>query len=110
MLRSVRTVAEGSGKAGGVGIATTNQYLDATFMNFGGHGSITLTSYNTVYTKRASALNLSDKVFDSTGNDISLTDAWIRTVGPNRVLRLEWTNYAGGNRTLNVWGSVEVKG
>ncbi len=109
-LRSVRTVGEGSLKAGVTGITGRSQYFDATCASIGGRGTTAATAYGAIYSKAASALNLSHKVFSSSGADVSLTDAWITTSGPNTVLRLEFTNYSAGNRTLNVWGTVEVLG
>jgi hypothetical protein len=108
-FRSSNTTAEGGGKAGVVGIATRNQF-DASTCSTGGHGTISSSSYNAVYTKRASALNLSHKVFASTGADVSLTEAYLyETVpGTTRVFRTVWTNYSAGLRTLNCWGEVAI--
>jgi hypothetical protein len=106
-FRSNNTTAEGGGKAGVIGVANQNQ-LHTTTASLGGHGSITITAYNAIYSKRAAALNLSHKVFSSTGTDISLTSAYILFTGGNWVLRTEWTNYSAGNRTLNVYGEIQL--
>lgn len=107
-FRSNHIVAMGGARAGVIGVASTNQ-LRTTAMTIGGHGTLTLTAYSMVYSKVASALNLSDKIFSSAGDNISLTDAYIITGSPT-VLRTSWTNYSAGNLTLNVWGEIGVIG
>lgn len=108
-LRSNRTVELGA-KAGVVGIATRSQ-LEASTMSVGGDVSITITAYAAIYSKVASAMNLSHKVFSSAGDDIALTDAYLVTTGPStRVLRLVWTNYGASTKTLNCWGEVGILG
>lgn len=106
-FRSANTTAEGGGKAGVIGVANQNS-LHTTTASLGGHGSITITAYNAIYSKRAAALNLSHKVFDSAGADISLTAAYIIEVTGTWYLRTEWTNYSAGNRTLNVYGEIQL--
>jgi len=109
-FRSVRTVAEGGGKAGICGIATRNQ-THASSIVLGGYGSIADTAMNTIYTKPGGSLYLSDKMFDSTGSDISLTDIWLTLTDPaTRVLRTTWTNFSTGLRTLNIWAEIEIRG
>lgn len=109
-LRSNHTIELSNAKAGVVGIATRSSLQASTF-SVGGHGTITSTAYAAFYSKVASALNLSHKVFDSAGADIALTEAYLTATGPStRVLRLTWTNYSAGNRTLNVWGELGILG
>lgn len=108
-LRSPRAIDLGGARAGVTGIATTLQFLEASTISLGGFSSVAITAYNACYTKVAGALNLSHKIFAASGaNTVSLTDAYIRTVGPNRVLSLDFTNYGGGNETLNIWGELQV--
>jgi hypothetical protein len=107
-FRSIRTVAEGSGKAGVTGLAMGFSTYTTT-MSIGGDSSITRTAYNAVYSKPSGALNLSHKIFSSTGLGISLTEAYLTGTSP-RYLRTEWTNYTAGNLTLNCWGEVAVIG
>lgn len=107
-FRSNWTTWLGTAKAGVIGIATTNQ-LRSTTMTWGGHGTKNTTSYNMVYSKAAAALNLSDKIFSSTGEHISLTDCYI-VPGTPAQLRTEWTNYSAALRTLNVWAEIAVIG
>jgi len=108
-FRSNRTVMEGGGKAGVIGVATRN-ILETSCVSIGGYGSITVTGENAVYTKKSAALNLSHKVFDTpTHGYISLTDAWLNATGPStRVLRTYWTNYSAGNLTLQCWAEIGV--
>jgi hypothetical protein len=109
-FRSIRTSGEGGGKSGVTGIATRSS-LEATVFSLGGHGSVALTSYNACYSKKASALNLSHKVFSSAGDDIVLTEAYLTLIsGSQRVLRTTWTNYGASIKTLNCWGEVQVIG
>jgi len=109
-LRGIKTVAEGGAKSGVIGIATRSQ-LEASTVSVGGHGSITSGAYNAHYSKKAAAQNLSHKVFDSAGNYISLTNAYLYATGAStRVLRLVWTNYGASYKTLNCWGEVQVLG
>lgn len=107
-FRSIWNTWQGGAKAGVIGIATTNR-LRTTTMTWGGHGTQVTSSYNMVYSKAANALNLSDKIFSSAGQDISLTDCYI-VPGTPAQLRTEWTNYSAGNRTLNVWGEIVIIG
>jgi len=105
-FRSNRTIELASGKSGVVGVATRSS-LEAATAGLGGHGLITTTAYAHTYAKAAAALYLSAKIFDSTGADIALTDAYLTLTGPStRVLRTTWTNFAAGYRTLNVWGEI----
>lgn len=108
-LRSNRTVAEGGGKSGVIGIATRN-ILETSCVSIGGYGSIAQTAEAAVYTKKASALNLSHKIFDTPAHGyISLTDAWLQATGPSsRVLRTYWTNYSASNLTLQCWAEIGV--
>lgn len=108
-LRSPRTVAEGSGKAGVVGIASRN-ILETSCVSIGGYGGISQSAEAAVYTKRASAQNLSHKVFDGTlGGNVSLTSMWLNLTGPStRVLRTFWTNYSASNKTLKCWAEIAV--
>lgn len=108
-LRSNRTVAEGYGKAGVHGIANRDQF-DTTTFSLGGDTSIAITSYNACYTKVASHINLSHKVFSSVGDDIALSDAYLVANQWTVVLRLVFTNYGASTKTLNCWGEVQVIG
>lgn len=108
-LRSNRTVQNGLAKAGALVIASATQFA-ATGMTLAGAGSITSTAYNMVYSKAASAINLTDKIFSSTGNDIALSQAYLTGGAGSRVLRLEWTNYNFTAQTLNVWAEVSLIG
>ncbi|MGD9156787.1 MAG: hypothetical protein PVG39_00135 [Desulfobacteraceae bacterium] len=110
-FRSNHTVAEGGGKAGVHGIATRNQF-ETTVFSLGGHGTTSITSYNAVYSKVASATNLSHKVFSQADTEsVCLTDAYLTLIsGTERVLRTIWTNYGGSIETLNCWGEVQVIG
>ena len=93
-LRSNKTVEMAGAKAGVTGIATRSP-IEATTASLGGHGSLGSTSYNAIYSKVGSALNLSHKVFSAAGDYIALTNAYLTLTGPStRVLRTEWTNYA----------------
>lgn len=109
-LRSVRTVAEGAGKAGVIGIATRS-ILEASCASLGGYTSIPISAQNSWYTKPGGSLLLSHKVFDNAGEYIALTDAHLTLTGPTtRVLRLWWTNYAASYKTLDARGLVGVLG
>jgi len=109
---SVRYLTDGNGKAGVTGIANTQQFLAAAAVSIGGKATFMgYGSYSAVYTKASGALQLSDKTFDSTGDFIALTDAWLVATGPStKVLRTQWTNYGSGNKTLNAYGEVGVLG
>lgn len=110
-LRSNWTCAEGSGKAGVNGIATRSS-LEAATVSMGGHGTIGISAYNAIYSKKAAALNLSHKVFDASGNNtVCLTDAYLVLTSPTtRVLRLTWTNYGASIETLHCYAEIQVKG
>jgi hypothetical protein len=109
-LRSAN-LAELSGGMSGCIVVATRSSLDASSISLGGHGTISSAAYNAIYTKVAAALNLSHKIFDSAGADISLTDAYLTLTAPStRVLRLQWTNYSAGLRTLDVRGEVALYG
>jgi hypothetical protein len=109
-FRSNRTIELAGAKAGLVGIATRSS-LQATTASIGGDVLITTTAYAAIYSKVASALNLSHKVFSSAGDSISLTDAYLTLTGPStRVLRLYWTNYSASFKTLNCWGELGLLG
>jgi hypothetical protein len=109
-FRGIKTVAEGGGKSGIIGIATRSS-LEASTVSLGGHGTISSGAYNASYSKKAAALYLSHKCFDSTGGNLALTDAsLVATSGSTRVLRTTWTNFAASYKTLNVWGEVQVIG
>lgn len=105
-FRSIHVTEQAGATAGVTGIATRNMF-DTSTVSVGGHGVLSSKSYNAVYTKAASAMNLSHKVFSSLGSDIALTNAYLTTTGPTtRVFRTEWTNYGYGNRTLHAYGEV----
>jgi len=107
-LRSVRTVAEGGGKAGVIGIATRS-ILEATCASLGGYTSISISGQNSWYSKPGGSLLLSHKVFDSAGGYIALTEAYLTLTGPTtRVLRTTWTNFGSSNKTLSVSGVLGV--
>jgi hypothetical protein len=109
-FRSNRTIAEGSAKAGVHGIATRSS-LETTTFSLGGNSSTSITAYNAAYSKRAAAINLSHKIFSSTGDYIALTDAYLTLISASvRVFRTVWTNYGASNYTLNCWGQVQVIG
>lgn len=109
-LRSNHTCGEGSSKSGVIGIATRSQF-EASTVSLGGHGTISSGAYNASYSKKASALNLSHKIFSSAGDDIALTDAYLYATGPStRVLRLVFTNYGASLLTLNCWAEIQVIG
>jgi len=113
-FRSEHIVAEGGGMAGVTGVARRDSAYNTrtTVASLGGHAqTVGYGSYNCIYSKAASSLHLSHKVFSSGGADIALTDAWIETTGPTtRVLRTWWTNFSAGNKTLWVSGQVAVLG
>lgn len=105
-LRSPHLGEAAGGMSGVTGIATRNS-LDAATASLGGEGNLTSTSYSAMYAKAAAALNLSHKIFDSAGADISLTDIYLIATGPStRVLRTQWTNYSAGNRTLSCYAEL----
>jgi len=109
-FRSIHTTESAGGKAGVYGIANRSS-IEASTVSLGGHGTLGSTSYNAVYSKAGAALNLSHKVFDSTGNYIALTNAYLTLTGPStRVLRTVWTNYSASYKTLNAWGEIGVLG
>ena len=109
-LRGIKTVAEGGGKSGVIGIASRSS-LEASTVSVGGHGTISSKAYNASYSKKAAAMNLSHKCFSSLGTGIALTGAYLAATGASsRVLRLTWTNYGAATRTLNCWGEIQVIG
>jgi hypothetical protein len=110
-LRSNHACSEGGGMAGVHGVATRSQ-LEATTFSLGGHATITTTAYNASYSKKASAANLSHKVFSAAATEsLALTEAYLTLTGPmTRVLRLVWTNYGVVVDTLNCWGEIQVIG
>lgn len=107
-FRSNHDTWQAGAKAGVIGVASENQ-LRTTTMTWGGHGTKITTSYNMVYSKAAAALNLSDKIFSTAGDLISLTECYIRAGSPKQ-LRTEWTNYGSTILTLNVWGQIAIIG
>lgn len=107
-IRSNRTIELANGKSGVTGIATRSS-LDAATAGLGGHALITTTAYAHTYTKASAALYLSAKIFDSTGADIALTDAYLAATGPStRVFRTTWTNFGASYKTLNAWAELLV--
>jgi len=107
-LRSNRTIELDTGKSGIVGVATRSS-LHAATAGLGGHGVITTTAYAHCYAKAGGALYLSAKIFDSTGNYIALSNAYLTATGPStRVFRTDWTNFAASYKTLNVWAELLV--
>jgi hypothetical protein len=109
-FQSNKVIAEGSGKAGVHGIATRSQFETTTF-SLGGHGTTTTTAYNACYSKKASTMNLSHKVFASVGYYISLTEAYLTLISASeRVFRTVWTNYGASIYTLHCIGQVQVIG
>jgi len=109
-FRSIHTTETAGAKAGVYGIANRSS-IEASTASLGGHGTLGSTSYNAIYSKAAAALNLSHKVFDSTGGYIALVNAYLTLTGPStRVLRTEWSNYSASYKTLNAWGEVGVLG
>lgn len=107
-LRSVHRTELSGGMAGAI-VVVTRSMLEASSFSLGGHGTLTSAAYNAIYSKASSALNLSHKVFASTGMDIALTEAYLTLTGPTtRILRLTWTNYSAGLRTLDARGEVEL--
>jgi len=110
-LRSNRTVAEASGKAGVTGVAS-RLITKTSCASLGGHMDLSgYGSYNCIYSKPGGSTQLSHKVFASDGTDIALTDAWINLTGPTtRVLRTYWTNYGASYKTLDVTAQIAVLG
>ena len=109
-LRSIHTSAEGVANSGITGIAFRQQ-LHTTVFSFGGQGNLGVSSYNAVYSKPGGSTQLSHKIFDSAGDFIALTDAWLFLTSPTtRVLRTYWTNYGSSYKTLNCWGEIAIMG
>ena len=100
MIESVHVCAEGGGRAGVLGYCNDNSIRTAA-LSRGGHGTLTSTAYNAFYAKSGGASYLSHKVFDNTGDNICLGEAYITTIsGPQRVFRTFWYNFSASNQTL----------
>lgn len=108
-MRSNKTIQNGGAKAGAIILASDTQFA-ATGFTWGGYTTIGITAINMVYSKAASAANLTDKIFSSTGADIAVTQAFITGSPGSRVLRIEFTNYAFSSRLLNAWVEVAIIG
>ena len=107
-LRSIHTTEQAGGKAGVYGIANRSP-IEASTVSLGGHGTLSSSAYNAIYSKAAAAQNLSHKVFDSTGGSIALTNAYLTLTGPStRVLRTVWTNFSFAYKTLNAWIQIGI--
>lgn len=105
---SNNVIAEGGAKAGLYGVATRNQ-LHTSCISLGGFTTASITAYAAIYSKVASALNLSHKIWTTSGQYISLTNAYLAQTGPStRVFRTEWTNYGASYYTLWCKGYVQV--
>jgi len=107
-LRSPHVTEMAGGVAGAV-LIVTRLSTEATGMSLGGHGVLATGSYNAIYSKAASAINLTHKVFSSAGGHISLTDILLYATGAStRVLRMWWTNYDPAIKTLDVIGEAAL--
>lgn len=107
-FRTNKPLMLGGAYAGLTGIATSTS-IDAVC--FSHSGVFAGNSYNAIYAKRGGAVNLSHKMFSSTGIEICLTEAHLYLVDAStKVFRTVWTNYGSGYSTLNVWGQVHIIG
>lgn len=98
------------GHAGCAGCATRNSY-EAASVSIADWSQFPIHQVQAFYAKRASALNLSHKVFTSSGQYVSLSDAYLTLTGPStRVFRTLWTNYGASYYTLTAYGLVGVVG
>ena len=109
-LRSPWQTDDKGGKGGVHALVSDVAYLEATSFSQGGPSSWQSGGYFGVFAKPAASLDLSQRIFDSTGK-IALTDAYITTTGPStKVLRTTWTNYGASYLTLSAIGEVHVEG
>ncbi len=106
-LRSVHMTGLGGGRAGCI-VVVTRSPIEAASFSIGGSGTLSTTAYNAIYTKASAALNLSHKIFDSSGVSISLTHAELILIVASRFLRLMFTNYSAGMKTLDARGEVTL--
>ena len=110
-FRAAKITGPGSnGRAGCTGIATRSS-IEASSVSFANWATHPIHQLQAFYSKPAAALNLSHKVFTSSGNYVALTEAYLTLTGPStRVLRTLWTNYGFSYYTLNAWGEIAVIG
>jgi hypothetical protein len=107
-FRSSLNIMQGGAQAGVTGIATRLSTEASTFSH---SGTFAANSYNALYSKKAAAQNLSHKIFSSSGDNISLTEAHLVLINSTtRAFRTVWTNYGNDYYTLNVWGQVAIIG
>jgi hypothetical protein len=107
-MRSVHSTEMAGAMAGLVGVFNRSS-IEAAVSSLGGQGTLITTAYGAIYTKASGSLYLSHKIFDSSGDNIALTDAYLTLTSPStRVLRTTWTNFSAGTVTLNVWASFLV--
>jgi len=111
ILRSNWQTNDFGGKGGGHWIATRTAYLDASGFSHGGPTFWQSGGYFGFNTKPGTSLELSARIFTSSGAYISLTDAYLAQTGPSsRVLRMSFTNYGASYYTLYAVGEVQILG
>lgn len=99
------------GKRGGRWMVTRVQYLEATGLSMGGPTAWQSGSYPGIFSKVASSLDLSHRIYTTAGQFVALTDAYLAATGSTtRVLRMTFTNYGAAYHTLTAYGSIVVKG
>jgi len=109
-LRSAWQTDDVGGMGGVHVIAGRTAYLQASSFSQGGPSNWRSGGYFGVFAKPASSLDLSHRIFDSSGK-IALTDVYIAQTGPStRVLRTSWTNYGASYLTLSAYGEVHIMG
>jgi hypothetical protein len=110
ILRSSWQTNDVGGKAGGHWIVTRTAYLDAAGMCIGGPSAWQSGGYFGAFSKPATSIDLSPRVFDSGGN-VALRDAYLAQTGAStRVLRTSWVNYGASYYTIYAVGEIHILG
>jgi len=99
------------GQRGGHWTATRTAWLEATGISFGGPTNWRNGSYVGVFSKVANALDISHRIWTTSGQYVALTDAYLYQTGPStRVCRMVFTNYGGSYYTLTAYGQIGIIG
>jgi len=108
-LRSAWQTSDVGGAGGGCWIVTRTAYLDASGYTHGGPSSWQSGGYFGFNAKPGTSLDLSARIFTSSGQYVALTDAYLAQTGPSaRVLRMSFTNYGSSYYTLHAVGEVQL--
>ena len=100
------------GNRGASYLVNRTAWLDATGMSLGGPTNWRTGSYVGFFSKVASNLEISHRIWTTSGQYVSLIDLYLATTGPTtRVLRMVFQNYGAAYYPLNIpGGSIGVLG